>query len=224
MTSYKKIIDSVLLQMNQVENYALGQAMLEAAKGFRSTLIRRDAEKNGGSIQYQTTIISPVVEESLETFCDENGVTISSDYCVLKTLGRIPEPVRLKSGSPINFVGSVNGTQAFSYMPLEAIKYTGYESIGGDTKYYDLINGRIVLFCQKKIKFIRIKHPFVDVEDVVNYCNSMDNCSDWDDPIYMPSDMTDTIRKMLIEEFRFGNQSHEVMLQDKSQNQPSIEP
>lgn len=145
MTTLNKIAYDVAHHFGKQDDLSYIERLKFAIHGLRSTIIRRDLDRNRFTPQQYIQTIGCVDMEFVDaSYCC--GVEVGCK--VFRSKKKLPYPIRFKDRVPFYWVGTINGKKEFapmSFSELEYVKYSKYTSRKPRYYYQDgyiyLING-----------------------------------------------------------------------------------
>lgn len=190
MQTLNKIAYSIADSVGQPLNHMMVERIKYTIKYYRAEFIRQDIAKNGVSAEYLQTVTVPLQRVDEVDFCN---VVLGCD--VLRTINKIPKPVRKSYTIPFKYVGYVGFKGAFSYRQGQENTYAKFNKFTGCSLAYDYKNGYIYVYNNLKLKYITVQDVFIYPEEVNSFCSD-DNgtqCYNDDMDFPMPEDMLRTI-------------------------------
>lgn len=171
----------------------------------RALLVRRDLEANAHSREYNVLISLQVEDVDATDACYiEIGCTI------LRTVAKVPLPLRNKSSAPFRYVGvpripSKGQLKAipFSYIEPEALTFLPYDRrINKNYPLYTYVNGYLYFYHIDFLTVVQVEDPFANPLDayLADLCGDTTTCYSDDDPYPVPADMVPLIKRMIFEE------------------------
>ena len=171
----------------------------------RALLVRRDIENNAMSREYNVLISLQVENVDVADSC---YVEIGCN--ILRTVVKVPLPLRYKSSSPFKYVGapripSRGQLRAIphSYIEPESIAFLPFDRrINKNYPLYTYVNGYLYFYHVDFLEVIQVEDPFADplAAHVADLCKDTTNCYSDDDPYPAPTDMIPLIKRMIFEE------------------------
>lgn len=209
-----QIADRITYALNEPLNTLLRENVKFSVKYWRAFLIRNDVAKNGGSDQFlQKTYFD------LEKVDKADDCAIALGCTILRTVNKIPKPVRLKTDVALKFVGDAFGTP-FAYTEFEEYKYTLSNKFTSKEIKYCTINERIYVFNNTKLKKLAVQAIWADPDKVNKACSS-DSCLTEDMEFPMGDDMAQAIiNGILSQEFKIQNPLDEEVDIESEQVKP----
>lgn len=195
MPSLNELAASVLGKLDDPFNYELGEQIKFSFKYYRAFLLRREFERNGGkgmsSLRQSIDVNMQQVDKT------DTCIVNVSDCLVLRTVNKVPTPIRGKRATDFYFVGSLLGKPYTYVEPYEFNVITKNKYIK-KTIYYTIINGYIYqLNGSTRQKYLRLESLFSDPSEVRSDCSDI-NCFDDDMEFPLGLDMVDTIIKGML--------------------------
>lgn len=189
MATIRELTDMILIKADKAYDHTIRQVIKERIFQLRSLMIRRSVQRNGLDEELKMSIDIPLTKVESTDSC------FSNYHCtVMKTSIKVPTPVRLSRGLPFDFVGTMTG------IPYSFTRYTehqifSYIPIRKDMRSYIINNGYIYLVNPMNEKFVRIRHVFENIDEIVNLCDP--DCIDDNTDIFLPGDLTGEIVTIL---------------------------
>lgn len=193
MASFNNIADFVADRLGKPLDAAFKEDIKFAARTWGAFLIRQDYERNGSNALYLRRFVVRLVKVDAADTC---GAPV--DCLVLRSEFKIPSPVRIKSASLFEYVGSIDWNYAFTPTKAEELQYTRFNKYTSDIIRYDYINGYIYVFNAKRVTKIGIKEVPVNPAEIVDLCANGGSCITDDESIPYPEDMVKTIVEGLL--------------------------
>jgi len=159
---------------------------------WRSTIIRRDYERNGASPHYVQTFITGLKVVDIMDNC-----AIEFGCPVLRTTTKVPVPIRTKN-HPFMYVGTADFTLPFGYSIPEVIDLTSADKFTAETIKYTYRDGYIYVFNNLLLEYVGIRSAFENPEEVVTLCTDA-SCFDVDAKFPLPLDMLEAIYTGLLQ-------------------------
>ncbi len=199
MPTLKQIATEVAFDLNRpFDNNLINRVgaiiMQEAAK-----FLRQSIEKNGTDVALIQTYIENLipVDISVDTSIVDVGINL------LRTENKIHIPLRTKSDSPFQYVGSVDYKVPIPYSPGYSSRFDSHLPLVGARITYDVQNGYLYLYRVKKMKYLAIRSVFENPMSVLqelesgNTGNTDGFCVD-DHAFPVPMDIISDIKKSLL--------------------------
>lgn len=168
MANLNEIADLVAGRLNDPLNEVLKEQIKFAVKYYRAFLIRRDITKNGMSNEFLQSIKVKLQRADKADSC------IASLNCpILRSVNKIPNPIRLNSDEAFKFVGSVGRQKSFTYTRLEELPFTNYLEFNTDEIRYEWMNGYLYIFNNLKLKYAELVAPYANPNKVKDDCDDI---------------------------------------------------
>jgi len=161
-------------------------------KYYRAIFIRRDQERN-----------SYLPEQFMQSFCVEMIKVDASECCnvtvdciIMRSKEKLPAAIRLKNGSPLTYVGTIDNLKSFAPMTVGELPTISHSTFTGRTPRYFLQNGYLYVINSKAIK-LTVKGIFEDPAEVANFeCDG--DCYSDDNAFPIAADMVQRITQSLL--------------------------
>lgn len=153
-----------------------------------SLLIRRSIDANGIDAMY---IASFVVDLIKVDALDNIGTT--GEHNILRSINRIPIPIRYKTPVPFIYVGSVDNELPFGYINSHEANFTKHLPYIGSAITYTYPNGYIYVRNNIKLDKLRVTAPYASfnlITDNVTGSNGIPYDDDMELPY--PEDLINT--------------------------------
>jgi hypothetical protein len=122
-----------------------------------SLLVRRSIDANGiDSVYLASFDVELILIEGTD------NLNLQSDYKVLRSVNRVPIPVRYKTPVPFVYVGTVNGENSFGYSKEHESKNNKELPFIGNQITYDFVNQYIFVRNNTKLNIARVIAPYVN--------------------------------------------------------------
>lgn len=190
MQTLNKIAYSIADSIGQPLNHMLIERIKYTIKYYRAERIRQDIVKNGVSSEYLQTAVVPLM---LVDEVDHCNVALGCN--VLRSVNKIPKPIRKSYTVPFKYVGYVGFKGAFSYRQGQENKFAKSNKFTGCSLAYDYKNGYIYVYNNTKLKVLLVQDAFVYPEQVNSFCSNEDGSQCYNDDMEfpMPEDMLRSI-------------------------------
>lgn len=188
MTTLNEIAYLVASRYGRPFDAQLVEEVAFAAKYWRAFLIRQDIEKNVKSPLYLQKITT-----KLEAVDELDNCYVKLGCPVLRTVVMVPMPVRTKTRSPFQYVGTGDMKHPFSYIPAERLFSITGNKIVPDIIYYTYYNGYIYVYNTLTLEYLAVMHAFEDPYAAGESCITGSSCPTYDEPFFAPGDMVKTI-------------------------------
>jgi hypothetical protein len=191
------------MTLNQYADYIVGDIYKEplthtlrervkfAIKFLAAVFIRRDAERNPISDQYLLTYNFKLKKvDQLDTCAAALGCS------VLRSVNKIPKPVRMNTDSDFVFVGSLD-SKVWARVRFHELLYTKANKYNSKEIRYDYLQGYIYVFNNLKFEYGKIIAAFENPSQAISFCDNA--CADDDAEYPLPADIFDMIIARLLE-------------------------
>lgn len=196
MATLNQIADYIAGSLKQPLNEELKRRIKFSVKAWRADFIKQDIERNGISGIYTQRLVLDLTKVDEIDSCKVEG-----ECKVLRTVNKVPKPIRRTDDVDFNFVGEADGSVSFteaSRNEVELFKYLKYTST---KRRYRYINGYIYIFNAKRMKYLGLEYAFENPEEAIQVCSSStaDNCYHDDMEFPLPLDMLNRMIKGMLE-------------------------
>ncbi len=197
--SLNKIAFDIADQLGNVEDFGLRERIKFKALQYRATILRRDLERNFLSKQFLQWLCLPLKCVPLSDCCD-----IQSEENVLRTVDKLPIPLRTKDIQSFYFVGEINKLTAFPETDFSTINLLKYRRFTASKPVFVYDGEYIYLFNPPTDEFsnIAIGSVFEYPEQAALLGCDGNKCYTDDDPFPIGADQYVVIEAMLLESFR----------------------
>jgi hypothetical protein len=159
---------------------------------YRALLIRRDQERN-----------THLPEQFMQSFCMEMEKVNASECCdveidciIMRSKKKLPSPIRLKNGSPLTYVGTLDNLKSYAPMSVGELPFIGHSTFTGKVARYFVQNDYLYIVNAKPIKVV-VKGIFEDPRDLKDFdCDG--DCYDDDNSFPITADMVQRITQSLL--------------------------
>ena len=194
--TFNQLAASVANALNQPFNHELKERVKDLFKEHIAMYIRRSIQQHGIDNTLLLSYTAEVERTSLYNSPIPNKKTISK----IKTINKVPTPIRFQNDAPFTYVGTDDGLLSFPYRnPFESQLTYSYFPTGEFFTYY-LSNGFIVINERPnnsfKGKYIRIESIFENPEEIINM---YDNVDGQDTELPFPLDIINIARKEILQ-------------------------
>lgn len=211
MATLNSISENIAYALGEQFNDTFKQSIKDSIIDYRAMLIRQDLDNN--PLSYTDYLQSFCVDLKLVNRSECPTLSMCSDK-VLKSVQKIPKPLRIKNNGRINFkfVGSVDRSTSLTFATGHEMQYMEYLPLQDEVIYYTVING--YLYILNNIKLCTIL-----IEEIIADPRTIDDCEfptvfpdDIDFPI--PEDMLVKIKQLIKKEYpRFVKDGQEVEIE-----------
>lgn len=161
-------------------------------KYYRALLIRRDQERN-----------SYLPEQFMQSFC-VNMIKVDASECcdvtvdciIMRSEEKLPSAIRLKNGSPLTYVGTIDNLKSYAPMTVNELPYISHSTFTGRSARYFLQNGYLYVI-NSKAKKLTVKGIFEDPADIALY-ECVGDCYSDDSEFPITADMVQRITQSLL--------------------------
>lgn len=159
---------------------------------YRALLIRRDQERN-----------SYLPEQFMQSFCMEMEKVDASQCCdikvdciIMKSKKKLPSPIRLKNGSPLAYVGTIDNLKSYAPMSVGELPFVSSSTFTGKIARYFVQEEYLYIINAKPLK-VNVKGIFEDPRDLLEFDCDGDCYSD-DSAFPITADMVQRITQSLL--------------------------
>ena len=198
MATLNGIAENIAYALGQQFNDTLKESIKDSIIDYRAMLIRQDLDNN--TLSYT---------DYLQSFCIDLEIVSKSecpiDTCtkeqLLRSVQKIPKPLRIKYNGRVNFkfVGSITRSISLTFATAYEMQYIEYLPFQDNVIYYTIING--YLYVLNNLKLCKLL-----IEEIIADPREIDDCEfplvfpdDVDFPI--PEDMLVKIKQLIKKEY-----------------------
>lgn len=195
MASLNQIAEQVAIPIGKQYDQPILTLIKDLIKQERATRLRQSIGKYGLDVGWSNRY---TVELELADIADTCEVTVGCN--ILRTVNKIPRPVRYTTDVPFIYVGFVDGSQSFSYVPFYQRRHKGSKRYTKKSITYDYRNGYVYVYDAylNKLGYLAID-AIHENPDLVPYCNDGDGICYSDDMEFpCPADMIQSIKLSLL--------------------------
>ena len=218
MKPLNRIAENIAYKLGDQFNSTLIESIKDTILDYRAKYIRDDLDRNFLSDAHfsQTGKVKFTKVNLLKEFSSDFGILSAicpdvlerPNYFVLKSVNKIPLPIRTKSSgnSLYSYIGSPLGDKRFVYTSLDKFYYYKHLAYNQTTIYYTTLNNHIYVLnnldkCDltdaNTIAFALIKDVFEDPSEFFNNCENANTWAD-DAPFPIGLDMLATLSKAIL--------------------------
>jgi hypothetical protein len=209
-----QIVDTIADGFDKSLDVMFKERLKFCVKYYRATFIKQEIDKGNYHDLFQHFIVVPLKKVDI---VDDCAIEMGCD--VLRSVNKIPQPVRNKGAKSFPFVGSVNGTVRFEQVSLENVRLKIASKYRQNRIYYDYRNEYLYVYNNLKLEFVGIKGVFADLDALREYqCNDGACYTDYD-TFPLPIDMIQRIiTGLLTNELRIVSRDDKEVDIDVEQN------
>lgn len=198
MATLKQLAYQVAGIFERNDDFIFIERVKQLIKDERSMLIHREIDKYGVNELYiQPYDADLVLVNASETV----GFTSSRQF--LRTVNKIPTPIRFQSDVPFYYVGSLDGLVPFRYTKGHSVGFTKFlKYIGLNIEYY-WENNYIYISNNIKLEKIRVKAPYNSLD--VSATAGQGICYEEDMEFPLSGDQINTVIAGVVNLLRAGN-------------------
>ena len=186
-------------------DFFLREKIKLSAIGVRATLIRQDLTRNTLSKAFLQSIGN---QELMCVDVSECPSVVPTGTYMLRTINKIPKPVRTKDNSTFYFVGTPDKTKAFQETTMDGIEISSEDKYTSKFPKYFYLDGYIYVINPPTddLKYITIVSPFADPREVAEFkdCPGADCYTD-DSNFPLEMDMWMQMEGILLSIYRGSN-------------------
>lgn len=192
MPSINNIVQLVAGRLNRPFSEFLKAEIKPLFISELALLLRRSIDANGIDTQQLRGFTVALKEVPIN---DIIGITSNSK--VLRSVNKIPIPIRYKTPTPFVSVSTLKtetGTNIIlGYVPSAQVEYVKELPYIGETMTYDYINEYLYVFNTNKISNVKIVAPIIDYSRIIDETNDGRNIPfDDDTELPYPQDLINT--------------------------------
>lgn len=193
MNSLIELSESIAMILNKESDVVFKEKLKFDIKTLRSLFVSQDTVKNIVDSRLIQPIVFDLEEVDMSLTCD-----INVGCKVLKTVNKVPTPIRLKSTSPFTYVGDLDGN-GISMVKVEDWDLTEFSKYRSTVPIYDYFNDYIYIKKGKIREFLLVKGIFENPEELKKCCSTSTNVANFDLETYpMPLDLAARIKDTII--------------------------
>lgn len=167
-------------------------------KYYRALFIRRDAQRNVNRLSLFEQDLRYIDVEKVDSAEDDD---VTSGNLIVKTIKRLPTPVRLKRSPAFTYIGSI-GKQDHPIPLIDSIRapWQGYGKYTSKDVFATFRDGRIYINNDITISKLHVRGVFEDPEQVHKFTRESGfDLYDEDSPFPISTDMLEGITKGLLQ-------------------------
>lgn len=197
MPTLKEITYEIVDNFGKTNDYSFVKRIENLVISMKATVIRQEYDKTGRihtSNVYSLELDTELVPDNMVL-----GNTGDIDCFIIKTIDKVPKPLRLKRTSSFDFVGDTNSEVSYTEISVEMWKHfrKGSRFIG-NTVFFMYVNEYLYIFNRKKGK-IALRYVPADERDLFELKNAIGSPCE-EEEIIIDEDMSRLIRKLIYEE------------------------
>lgn len=196
---------------NRHRDFFFVEKIKEDIVNIRALLIRRDSGKYATSNEFIQELGCIEVKLTSSTECCEKKLACD----VVRTVVKIPKPIRRRSGLLFTYVGTVDRQNSFALTDINMVEYQLMNRFTGHLPMYAYHNGYVYVFQppSKSIDKIRINGVFADPRDLAGFDCGNGDCYSDDQEFPIAEDMIDTIERMVMEKHGMQQPTNDEQVQ-----------
>jgi hypothetical protein len=155
-------------------------------KNYRALYLRREYNKNEAILDTFEQKVCVELEKVDASLCPDNLI----GYEVLRSKQKLPDFIRGTTSLLISYIGSVNGTTRWQYVPAFAMEWNKYNKISGNRIKAYILDGYLYVFPDCRVKYAMVRGILENPQEGGNYSNEDGSACYNDDQEYpIPEDM-----------------------------------
>lgn len=197
MATLNGIAENIAYSFGEQFNETFKQSIKDSVVNYRALLIRQDLERNPMSYTDYLQSFCVALEQVSKSECS----ALDLPQRVLKSIQKVPKPVRLKNNGRANFkyVGSVERSATFVFATGHEIQYMQYLPFQDDIIYYTYRNEYLYILNNLKLCTILVEEIVADPREVDD-CDYPDVFPD-DIEFPIPEDMLSQIKQLIKKDY-----------------------
>ncbi len=193
MNALINLAESIAMILNKENDVVFKEKLKFDIKTLRSLFVSQDTVKNIVDSRLIQSIVLDLEEVDMSLTCD-----INVNCKVLRTVNKIPTPIRLKATSPFTYVGDLDGN-GMSMTKVEDWDLTDFSKYRSTVPIYDYFNDYIYIKKGKIREFLLIKGIFENPEDLKKCCSTSENVANFESDTYpLPLDLAARIKDTIL--------------------------
>ncbi len=200
-----EIAYSIAHTLGTPNDFFLREKIKLSAIGVRATLIRQDLTRNTLSKAFLQSIGN---QELTCVDVSQCPATVPTGTYMLRTINKIPKPVRTKDNSTFYYVGIPDKTRAFQETTIDGIFISSEDRYTSRFPKYFYLDGYIYVINPPTddLKYITIISPFADPREIASFkdCPGADCYTD-DSDFPLEMDMWMQMEGILLSMYRGSN-------------------
>lgn len=168
MATLNEVSEIIAHALGKQFDYTLRESIKYSILWYREKIIRDDLDRNG---------LSPF--DFLQTYCftleevDSGECNIKSGNTILRSVNKIPRPVRFKSNGRSNFmfVGTGDRSASFTFANMQELPYLSSLAFNSNTIYYTYNKERIYILNNTRLCEGLVEGVFGDPRGYENDCS-----------------------------------------------------
>jgi hypothetical protein len=195
MPSLNQLVSLVAGRLNRPFDDMFKEELKPLVISEISMLLRRSIDANGIDSVYLAAFN---VELQAVDFFDEIGV--DSGSTILRSVNKIPTPIRYKTPVPFVYVGTAGGNKPFGYTKSYEQSFIKELPYVGNGITYDYINQYIYVYNNIKLTNVRIVAPYASFNLIKNNVTGSNGINYTDDMVLpYPDDVINTAISSLMQ-------------------------
>ena len=202
-----QIVDSIADGFNRSLDIAFKERLKFVVKYWRARLIKQEIDKSNYNDLFYHTIIVPLQKVDIIDDC-----AIVAGCNVLRSVDKIPAPVRNKGVRSFAYVGSGTGNTRFEQVNLESLQIKLSSKYRKNTIFFDYRNDYLYIYNNLKLEFAAVRGVFADLDALKKFQCRDGICYSDNEKFPLPEDMVALlVNGLLSSELRMiGKEDKEV--------------
>lgn len=152
MATLNKLAYQVTSSFDRGEDLLFTERVKDLIIQVRNQFVHRQIDKYGVDYKY----VQPYIAE-LELVNASTDVNVTSRHSYLKTVNKIPSPIRFAGDSPFTFVGSIDRRITFRYIKPYIVRYLSNLKYIGNGICYFYIDGDLYVPNSTKLERLLVE-------------------------------------------------------------------
>ena len=179
-----QIVDTIADGFDKSLDVMFKERLKFSVKYYRARFIKQEIDKGNYNDLFQHFITVPLTKVDI---VDDCAIALGCD--VLRSVNKIPQPIRNRGVKSFPFVGSVNGSVRFEQVHLENLRFKLKSKYRQGRIYYDYRNEYLYIYNNLKLEFAGIRGVFADLDALKGYQCNNGVCYTDNDDFPLPIDM-----------------------------------
>ena len=172
MGSLRSLVDSISNALGKDTDVPFRKKVEEDIISTRTTLIRRNHEREGRFSDNSIIELVDVPLEEIDTDTVMYQIKENDKYLTKRTKYKIPFPCRVKSNEPFVYVGDDDWMTPAAYIDTALVTFLSAEELATQDMRYSYVNGYIYTFFQN-LDNVSIKYVPEDLREHYQLINTM---------------------------------------------------
>jgi hypothetical protein len=214
VASLNKIAEREAYDLGKPLDHMLIENLKFSIRYYGATFIRQDVARNGLSPHYLPRYTTKLM------LVDSADTCVLTTGCkILRTVDKIPVPIRLNQDFDFKYVGEPGHTQGYTYTELEERFFTQFNKFTSRTTRYAYVNGYIYVFPGVRRKYLTLQYAPESLNQMSETCANSMNCFTDDDDCFLPMDMiTGILRGIREDTLKMVKADTEIEVNNKDNN------